>query len=146
MSGPRSDLERECRVFTRFLIARRPEPYVVAKYAAAHAAIDLDPADRLERFVLRLARLGTIGTLMADAWARFFAPRSALRKKLVLLLAILETCNPSARELDAVPLPAGKLVVLRLAWRGLLFLLGLIAGSLLLLPARLLLGRGSDGS
>ena len=83
-------LERECRVFTRYLVGREPSEYVRAKYADAHTIVPAYATlDAFHRRLLGIARTGPAFTRLADAYTRAFAPRGALRKKLILLLAIL---------------------------------------------------------
>jgi hypothetical protein len=69
-----------------------------------------------------------------------FARRSALRRKLILLLAILESCAPERGFLDAVEPTPLVLVALRLVGRGALFVIRLLAAALVFLPLQLALG------
>jgi len=90
-------LEREAEVFTRYLIGQSATEYIITKYRAGHHAIpyrhaSLDsPTDRLLTVV---ARSGRLGIWLADPYARVVRPQGALRQKLVLLAAILES-SPS---------------------------------------------------
>ncbi len=141
MSTRDPSLERECRALASYLIGRLPEPYVIEKYAEAHRrAAPYTSGDRFGRTLTRIARTHPALAKPADSYARLFAPRSLLRKKLVLLLAILETSAPSYRlidEADAVPRP---LLLLRIVGRGAASLLSLLAGVLVLLPLHLVFG------
>lgn len=130
-------LEAECRRFTAYLLDAPPSPYVIACYVRAHRlTAAFEPHDRFDRVALRLA-VRTPG--LADAHARLFAPASALRRKLVLLLAILETSAPAFRRVDD-PGPPGALVAwLRLAWIGAAAGAAALLGSALLLPVQLVL-------
>ena len=84
-------------------------------------------------------RLAARTPLLADAHARLFAPASALRRKLVLLLAILETSAPAFRRVDD-PGPRGTVGAwLRLAAIGGTAGLAAVLGSALLLPVQLVL-------
>jgi hypothetical protein len=76
---------------------------------------------------------------VADAWARWAAPRSALRKKLVVLLAILEVSPPFAAELDQ-PTGSRSLEWAGIVGSGLTSLLALSIGLVLFLPVRLAAG------
>lgn len=143
MSTTGPPVERECQVFTRHLIGRAPEPYVVEKYAEAHRLVaSYSDGDRFGLALTRVARINPTLARSADAYARLFAPGSLLRKKLVLLLAILETCAPSYRLLDEVDLVSRPRLILRTAGRGASSLLALTAGLLLLLPLQLAFGLG----
>lgn len=155
-------LDAEARCFGRYLLGQTPNDYAVAKYRYYHDTLRSQlgdqrvyelpdqpgdrigdesggSGDRFDRFLLGVARRHPWLTRMADAYGRFFRPRGLLRKKLVLLLAILESCHPSHKMLDSVdPCGLGDGSV-RLAFRmGLsLFMAGLslVAGLLLLAPA-----------
>ncbi len=146
-SGQEPDLDAECNVFTRYLIGRDAVPYIRAKYAAAHAALPaLEPRNRFDAFLVRFARRGPVFAKLADAQDAVFSPASLLRKKMVLLLAILETCPPSHRLIDE-PLGGRPLAaLLALAGTALSALLGLVAGSLILLPIRAVLALAPRGS
>ncbi|HEX5045192.1 MAG TPA: hypothetical protein VFV75_20015 [Candidatus Polarisedimenticolaceae bacterium] len=132
-----ASLEAECRRFTAYLLDAPPSPYVIACYVRAHRVTSaFEPRDRFDRVALRLAARTP---RLADAHARLFAPASALRRKLVLLLAILETSAPAFRRVDD-PGPAGAARAwLRLAWIGMAAGVAAAAGSALLLPVQLVL-------
>jgi len=136
-----ASLEQECDVFTRYVVGRPPTEYVSAKYAAALAALPaLSATTRLDAVLLSVARRRPVLTRLADAYARLAASESALRCRLVVLLAILETCPPFYRAVDA---PAGgpvPLAALRLAWRGSVAGVTALVALLLFTPARLVLG------
>ena len=137
MSETRADLERECRTFTRYLVGREPTPYVIGKYGEAHAATAVLAGDRFDHRITAVARLHPVAAFVADAYARFFAPRGAFRKKLIVLLAILETSPPFYRELEQVS--DGHLVsqVMHVAVRLLLLISAAIVGAVLFVPLRL---------
>ena len=139
-----TELDRECDVFTRHLLGIEAGEYVRTKYRAAHASLPaLTASSAFDAFLVKFARRGRIFAKLADAHAALFAPVSLLRKKLVLLLAILETCPPSFRSIDA-PLggqPLGALLALSVT--GVSAVLSLIVGSLILLPVRAVLAVGA---
>ena len=130
-------LEAECRRFTAYLLDLSPSPYVIACYVRAHrVTAAFEPHDRFDRVALRLAAWVP---RLADAHARLFAPASALRRKLVLLLAILETSAPAFRRVDH-PGPSGAVGAwLRLAAIGGMAGLAAVLGSVVLLPLQLVL-------
>lgn len=143
-AGSTADLDAECDVFTRHLLGRGADDYIRTKYRAAHAVLPaLRASDAFDSFLVSFARKGIVFTKIADAHAAVFAPWSLLRKKLVLLLAVLETCPPSHRTIDA---PVGGrpfLALLALSVTGLTAVFSLIAGSLILFPVRMVLAAGS---
>jgi hypothetical protein len=136
-------LARECEVFTRYLTGRGPTPYVTGRYADAHAVLGgMEPGDGHGRSLLRVSRAGPVAWRIADAWARIAAPRSALRRKLVVLLAILEVSPPFAAALDQ---PGGRRTLewARIAGSGVVTVIALIIGVVLFLPVRLVAGGRS---
>jgi hypothetical protein len=137
-------LDRECTVFCRYLIGQEPNQYVKEKYRAAHQTRSLrgeltHPADD---FLVKAARIGPWSTKIIDSYTRVFRPFSMVRKKLVLLLAILECCAPTHAYLDSVDSNSIPLLLVRFTHRCLTFALIVMGGILLILPAELLL-RGS---
>jgi hypothetical protein len=82
-------------------------------------------------------RSGRPGAALADAYSRTFAPAGELRRKLVLLLSILESVSPSDQALE--PQPGGPLMaLLGLGLAGLGFSLRLALSSLLIGPVHIL--------
>jgi hypothetical protein len=134
----RAALERECRSFTRYLVGCDPSPYVIGKYCDAHVTRPVFHESPFDTRMVALARRHPATTLLADAYARFFAPRGALRKKLVLVLAILESAPPYFHALDGPPPGRRVLQACRIGVRLLVFALALLLGAMLLLPIRLL--------
>jgi hypothetical protein len=133
-------LDRECATFTRYLTGARPTSGVVAWYVRAHAVRPgLVATDTFERSLLTMARLGGPATRAADAFARLFEPRGVLRRKLVVLLAVLEVTPPFAAGIDRVPRGGPAVAWLRLAASGLAAALAALVGIVILLPLRLVL-------
>jgi hypothetical protein len=96
-------LGTECHVFTRYLIDAAPASEVVAAYRRAHEVSSVAPRGSLrplDRALLRVARMGPRCARAADGYAAAFAKGSVLRRKLVLLVAILESRQHSAVLLD----------------------------------------------
>jgi len=136
-------LARECEVFCRYLIGRAPSSYVAQKYAAAHAHdARYSAGSTFDRALLVLARLSPLSAQFVDAYASLAARSSLLRKKLVLLVAILESCDPSHGFDDRVNDTASGVVILRMAWRGSLFALRLLLAALILVPVHFICGVG----
>ena len=137
-------LEREARVFARYLVRVAAPPYVVAQYVAAHAARGaLSAGTRFDRWTVALARIHPVAAFVMDAAARLIAPRGLLRCKLVLLLAVLESSAATHTRVDGAWGP--WLVALAgLALRGSLFVIAAIVGVVVLVPARALAALGGD--
>ena len=96
--------DRECQVFTQFLVSQNPSEYVIKKYQQAHSNLEVyngSSADPFELFLVRLALKNRILTRAVDAYASFFHKRSLLRRKFILLLAILENSPPYYLQFEA---------------------------------------------
>jgi nucleoside-diphosphate-sugar epimerase len=130
-------LERECRVFTKHLIDETATAYVVRKYSEAHAALPaLSGGDKFDAFLVRVASRHHWGARLADSYARLFLPHTRLRQKLVVLLAVLETCPPSFQKIDASVGGSRSRAIARLGMRGVTALVSATIGTLLFVPAR----------
>ena len=137
-------LDRECAVFSRYLIGQEPNEYVKNKYRAAHQISSFRAAGecRADAFLIKVASIGPGTTRIIDAYTRIFRPFSTVRRKLVLLLAILESCAPTHRYLDSVDSCSIPLLFLRFINRSVMFALAALVGVLFLFPAELML-RGN---
>ena len=128
---------REAIVFARALVGRKPSAYVTERYLGFHRGRDLPRADRFGRVLVAVARVHPIATRMCDAYAARVRPGCELRRKLVLVLALVE-CAPDTYELVERPGPGGALLGLpRLVGRGLLEVLALVMGVAVLAPVHL---------
>src|SRR5262249_48093555 len=137
-------LDGECAVFCRYLIGQEPNEYVKRKYRAAHQTGSLrdDRACPAESLLVKVASIGPWSTKIIDAYTRVFRPFSIFRKKLVLLLAVLESCAPTHAYLDSVDSSSIPLLFLRLVQRCLIFVVLVIMGVVVILPVELI-SRGS---
>ena len=94
-------LRDEGSTFAKYLLGSEPDEYIVRKYVEAHGA---NPAfvavKHTDRRLVQFARLGTVATRLADSYVRVFVPHSALRRKLSLVFAIIETSPSHHRTLD----------------------------------------------
>ena len=134
-------LDQECRIFTRHLIGVDPDDVVVHNYRAAVATLPaLNTGGPWDRSLLALARRGIIGVRCADSFAAWFARTSVLRKRLVMLLAILETRAPFSDRIDEASGGSAPAAIVRVALRAGWSLLHLVAGALILVPMRLVSG------
>jgi hypothetical protein len=138
-------LERECRVFTRYLTGQEPIEYVLRKYVEYHRANLLTGDRGFDRLLTGFAAKGPFFARLADSYASRFRKRAALRRKLVLLLALLE-CSPQAsRFLDLVDNGSRVRLFLRLGWRGVIYASALLVSTAIFLPVHLvfaMLGKG----
>ena len=140
--GQPTETDLECVVFGEYLLGSSPDAYVRRKYAEANIVMaGLAPADPFDAFLLRFAAKHRFCTKLADSYARVFRPGAVLHRKLIVLLAILESSPPSSRMIDAPLRGHRALLPVRLAMRGCLALLTLVVATLVLVPARLALAN-----
>src|SRR5215813_2079117 len=139
---PMRELDRECLAFSAYLVRQRPNEYVLAKYRDAHDSsgiVGFDERPFLDRFLVGVAAAHPIGAKLVDAYTAIFYKKSAVRRKWILLLAILESCEPTYKYFD-VPDAGGRAwLAARLLWQGLGFVLALILSVLLFMPAHLVI-------
>jgi hypothetical protein len=139
-------LERECSVFCRYLIGKEPNDYVQRKYREAHRSPPLahiDYSNPSDSFLVKLARISPWNTKLIESYARVFHQSSLVRKKLILLLAILESCAPTDSYLDSVDSTFIPLFFLRSLQRCLTFALLVVLATLVILPLELAVRSGA---
>lgn len=93
----------ECRVFARHLVGAEPTPYVLACYERLLSTANVAPRESallIERALLGFGRAGGFALRMADGYACVLRPRGALRRRLILLFAILENSPTTAHLLN----------------------------------------------
>ena len=137
-------LDAECRAFCRYLAHRTPPSSVIEKYRAAHTAGVVEPpggSSAFDRGVVSLARRSTLLTRALDARARILAPGSLLRRKLVLVLALLECTAETVDDVDAVTHTSRAGLFAHLVVLGLGFVLLFVAG-IVVSPLAYLAGGG----
>jgi len=93
-------LERECRSYSRYLIGQLPSAYVIGKYREFHLESDaaVVTLDAFDHFLVGVSARGPIWARLADTYAARFRKNSAVHRKLVLMVALLE-CSPSSFEI-----------------------------------------------
>ena len=107
--GERENVEMlaaECRIFSRYLLGADAPRDVVSAYQRAHdvGAVATGAPRPIDRALMRVALWGPVFAQAADGYAATFSRASLLRRKLVLLLAILESRRDTPAALDtAVP-------------------------------------------
>lgn len=93
LSSRRHDeLRDECRLFTRYLVGRDPDDYVLDCYVRLQSAAlgGTTPVAPPDAALLETGRSSLVRLRLADAYARYFWPQCLLRRKLILTFAILE--------------------------------------------------------
>lgn len=133
------DYEQECLKFTRYLTGLEADRGIVRHYIKANQKRQLTDEQQLnttDRATLCLARRGSFFTRSADAYCALFHPGGALRRKLVLLMAILENSRTTYTQFDIVPSKHPLQTFLNLAFQGISFALALATGTALTLLLR----------
>lgn len=129
-------LEAEATAFGLTLLGSEPGAYVAAQYARAHQYLPLQPVTAFDRALLTRAARGPWALRAADGYARIFAPTSTLRRKLTVLVAILESASPTDAAFAATEeTPGSVLVQLMVTGVGFVLLLG--GGIIVLAPIHL---------
>jgi hypothetical protein len=135
-------LDRECVAFSQYLIKQKPNSYVLDKYCEAHATSAFlrcsgatSPFDRL---LLRLAAGNRVLAKLVDAYTCIFFKSSTVRRKWILLLAILESCAPTYHCFDSPDSSRRERIFALLVWRGLAFSACMGVSILLFMPLHLL--------
>jgi hypothetical protein len=139
----RERLDAECNVLSRYLTGLPADEYVRAKFAEAHERTPhFAAAGRFDALLLRLGTCCVAGARFADSYAAILARRSTLRRKLVLLAAILESSGAERGHREAPDSESRAVLLAQLAGRGIVFLFCLLVAAVPLLLLRLLLDDG----
>jgi len=131
------ELEIEARVLGRYLVRAEPPSYVVGKYIDYHRRHP-QTGDRFDRFLLALSSRAPFLAAVADSYCSRFCKQSLLRRKLVLLLALLECSAESSRYLDSSDGANGVLLWATMGWHAGLHVLALAVSLIVVLPVHVL--------
>jgi nucleoside-diphosphate-sugar epimerase len=138
-------LDHECLTFCRYLMSAEPSRYVLEKYRDGHerslSSQKLYPS-RFDCWLVRTAQRSPFFTRLADSYAGFFFRDSLLKKKLVLLLAVLESCPPTDHHLDLVESSGKALLYAKMALRGMAYVSALLLSVIAFLPVRVMFAGG----
>ena len=136
-------LDDECRRLTHYLIGSDPPPAVMDAYVRAHRhpGLEARAATGREKALLRMASMGPVFVRAADAYGAVFARGSLLRRKLVLLVAILESHGRSAAAIDTATPGSRMTWMLSVGAHGAACAARVVLVALLLPPLQLWLRR-----
>jgi len=123
-------------MFGRYLIGGAPSPEAVGRYVEACGAIFPTPPDRGDAVLLDFVRRHPWAIGPLDAASGMVAPGSAIRGRLLLMLALLET-TPAHADFFLAPSRSPGGLLLHLARCGVVALLKAAAGLPLLFVLRL---------
>jgi hypothetical protein len=134
-------LKAECRSLCAYLTGTQPSRYIEEQYTRAadvHGIAFDGEFTCFDRATLKLARSGRMFARWADAYCALFHRAGALRRKVVVLAAILEHVAPTSEVFDRVQPRSVAGTVLSLAAYGLMSAVSLLLGAVVLAPASVL--------
>lgn len=97
------ELRFEAWRFVRYLLGQDAPERLLDEYVRWHETMRPDRGAAIDRALVAAARRSTVLLALADAYARRLRPRTALRQKLVLVLALAEVTPPLHEVLDRPP-------------------------------------------
>ena len=132
-------LTRECVALHRYLMGGPPSEYVVEKYEAAHRHLPAltTSSGWFDNFLLAASQRYSWLMRMVQVYARIFAPAAMVRKKAVLLLAIVECCAPALVSLQAARTRSPAVAVVMSTGTVVAFAFLLLVAALVLAPIQL---------
>lgn len=114
------------------------------KFQEAHRVGSINPpSDTFNRLLLMLARANPLWTKLVDTYSVVFCKSSVVRKKLILLFAILESNADAYSSLDAVDEARKVVFLLKVIGKGCIFVLVLFLSVIILFPVHILFGMSS---
>ena len=132
-------LDRECSVFFEYVTGRNPSDYVLIKYREANTKLFQDSdKNPFDQFLLTISGLHRIVAKLVDAYSSVFFKRSIVRKKCILLLAILESCPIGSEYFDVPEQGSKSILFVKMLWKAAGFFVALIVSIVFLMPLHLL--------
>lgn len=134
--------DREGRVFSRYLLGSVADGSILDTYAAAvgsGAAGACPEPGAFDRFLTWMARLNPVATRAVDVYTRYFSTAAPVRKRLILMLAILECHARPYAELDTVDGGGRGLIYLRIGGAALGSMILLVLATVILSPVRVVM-------
>ncbi len=93
-------LATEGRHIARYLMGCDPPEQLVERYAAANAVLFVAAPDPVDQRVLRFVRTHPWSLALLESALGLLRPHSLLRRKIVVMMAILETTPRFAEQFD----------------------------------------------
>jgi hypothetical protein len=135
-------LTRECSVFCKYLIGQEPNDYVIRKYREAHGLGSLSRDTDIkyfDEFLVWLAKTTPFLAKLVDTYSSKFHKRSLVRRKFILLVAILESAPPSCNYFDLVSVSNPADFIVKMCWKGTLYASSLLLSVITLMPLHLII-------
>ena len=134
-------LSRECDVFCRYLLKQEPNDYIRKKYQKAHQAEGSTLKafdDAFDVKLLKIATLHHFATRIVDTYTVIFFKHSIVRKKLILLLAILESCGSTCHYLDSFNQLPKSILFIRIMKYVMAFSIVILVSMIVLCPIHII--------
>ena len=135
MGRSMESLKQECIRFTKYLINCKPNAYIEKKYLEGHNVSNIDnDIDLFDAFLINAANRNSFIIKLADIYTSVFYRKAALRKKLILLLAILESYSTTYSKIDSVCDDSKLSLFIKIVQKTLVFSLLLPVSSIVFFP------------
>ncbi|MFX0194696.1 MAG: hypothetical protein ACFFCW_01140 [Candidatus Hodarchaeota archaeon] len=134
-------LNDECNVFCYYLVNQKPTDYIIQKYQEGHEASDINQnlnSNTFNELLIAIAKINPFFTKLVDTYTCMLYKRSALRKKLLLLLAILESSASTHYSLDSPDSTNKTILFTKISQKGLIFILTFFLSTIFLMPLHVL--------
>jgi NADH dehydrogenase len=133
--SPPNLCKKECEQFTRYLAGCNPTEYIKKKYLEGHKASRIVKNNSyFDNLLIRSAVKNTFVTRLVDVYTSVFYRNAVIRQKMVLLLAILESCPATYDNIDTVKTNYKVLFYLKLLNKTVLFFLLLFLSTVIFVP------------
>lgn len=137
-------LRHECRILTRYLINSDVNEYTELKYIQGHKSLRISNNKRLiDRVLIKKAIKNSFWVKLVDIYSSIFCPNAIIRKKLVLLIAILECQASSYGRLDFINEKSKLLLCIDLVQKAIVFIFMLIFSIIFFAPLHAVGNLGS---
>ncbi len=127
----------ECTVFCTYLMNQKPNNYIVEKYQEGHIAGNRNHnfnSTNFDKLLVKIAKTNSFFTRLADIYTHLFYKRSVLQKKLMLLLAVLESCAPTYYYFDSVNTYGKTMLYIKIFQKGLFSIFILLLSMITFMP------------
>ena len=137
---PALELDRECVALASYLTGHVPSVYLLGKYRDAHVRHPHLHGSGVpsDQFLLSVARRSRGWLWLVDCYTAIFFRKATVRRKAVLVAALLESSAPSADYFDEPDRGSAGGQIAKLCFKGAWFAIGLCGSVLVLAPAHAL--------
>ena len=137
----RKKLDYECKVFCRYLADVAPTSYIAKKYRDGNMATIVGNKMNigfLNSTLIKISRRNLALFKLADAYTSMFARSSVLRKKTILLTAILECCPLTNHQFEIADSSGISLFFIKGFLKGIMFIFLLVASIAIFMPLHII--------